>query len=118
MRRLFATFANRAARAVGSSAAFRFGLGTFILWAITGPIFDYAESWQLVISTGTTIVTFQMVFLIYHTQTATAWPGIRRLMNSFDAPMLRTNLWALRNCRMRSWKRCIVNAAPPCRSNA
>ncbi len=43
-------------------------LGTVLLWAVTGPIFSYSDTWQLVINTGTTIVTFLMVFLIQNTQ--------------------------------------------------
>ena len=42
--------------------------GTILVWAITGPIFDYSDTWQLVINTGTTIITFLMVFLIQNTQ--------------------------------------------------
>lgn len=48
--------------------AFVLALGTIIVWAITGPLFDFNETWQLVINTGTTIITFLMVFLIQRTQ--------------------------------------------------
>lgn len=68
MERLFAQFANSAAKAAGSSAAFLLGLAAVLVWAISGPIFSYSETWQLVINTGTTIVTFLMVFLIQNTQ--------------------------------------------------
>jgi|SRR5262245_39903323 len=53
---------------VGSSAAFVIALLVIIIWAVTGPIFDYSSNWQLVINTGTTIVTFLMVFLIQRSQ--------------------------------------------------
>src|SRR6185437_1758601 len=52
----------------GSTAAFGAALGIVILWAILGPVFHYSDTWQLVINTGTTIVTFLMVFLIERTQ--------------------------------------------------
>ena len=52
----------------GSSLAFGLALGTIIVWALTGPLFHYSDTWQLVINTGTTIVTFLMVFLIQRAQ--------------------------------------------------
>jgi len=55
-------------RAAGSSAAFAVALAVVIAWGVTGPIFGYSDTWQLVINTGTTIVTFLMVFLIQRSQ--------------------------------------------------
>ena len=52
----------------GSSGAFGLALGCILLWGVTGPIFGFSDTWQLVINTGTTIVTFLMVFLIQRTQ--------------------------------------------------
>ncbi|RPI15835.1 MAG: low affinity iron permease family protein [Ignavibacteriae bacterium] len=52
----------------GSTTAFVIAFATIIIWAVTGPIFNYSDTWQLVINTGTTIVTFLMVFLIQRTQ--------------------------------------------------
>lgn len=52
----------------GSSPAFVIALGLVIVWAVTGPVFDYSEGWQLIINTGTTIITFLMVFIIQHSQ--------------------------------------------------
>ena len=52
----------------GQAAAFLTALGVVLVWAITGPLFHYSDTWQLVINTGTTIVTFLMVFLIQNTQ--------------------------------------------------
>lgn len=52
----------------GSSWAFLVALGTIVIWAVTGPIFGFSDTWQLVINTGTTIVTFLMVFLIQRAQ--------------------------------------------------
>jgi low affinity Fe/Cu permease len=68
MREAFRTFASRVADRVGSPAAFLVGLGLIVIWAITGPFFGYSDTWQLVVNTATTIVTFLMVFLIQNTQ--------------------------------------------------
>jgi low affinity Fe/Cu permease len=68
MREAFRTFASRVADRVGSPAAFLGGLGLIVIWAITGPFFGYSDTWQLVVNTATTIVTFLMVFLIQNTQ--------------------------------------------------
>lgn len=56
------------ARGMGKPAAFFTAVALIILWAATGPIFGYSDTWQLIINTGTTIVTFLMVFLIQNTQ--------------------------------------------------
>jgi low affinity Fe/Cu permease len=61
-------FANWTARATGHPAAFALAGGVIIVWLISGPIFEFSDTWQLVINTGTTIVTFLMVFLIQNTQ--------------------------------------------------
>ena len=65
---LFGEFANRVAVVVGSPWAFLIAAGSIVAWAVTGPVFHYSDSWQLIINTGTTVVTFLMVFLIQHTQ--------------------------------------------------
>ena len=65
---LFGKFAKWTARATGHPAAFAVALLTIFAWVITGPIFGFSDTWQLVINTGTTIVTFLMVFLIQNTQ--------------------------------------------------
>jgi low affinity Fe/Cu permease len=66
--RLFSRFAHMAARAAGSPAAFLLATASIIIWAVTGPVFGYSDTWQLVINTATTIITFLMVFLIQNTQ--------------------------------------------------
>ena len=68
MREQFRKFARNTANIVGSSWAFFLAVGVVIVWAATGPMFNYSDTWQLVINTGTTIVTFLMVFLIQSTQ--------------------------------------------------
>lgn len=65
---LFERFANAATTFTGSSTAFISALLIVIVWGISGPIFKYSETWQLVINTGTTIITFLMVFLIQKAQ--------------------------------------------------
>jgi|SRR5581483_10588077 len=67
-REAFRRFANGTAGAVGSPIAFFVASATVIVWALLGPHYHYSDTWQLVINTGTTIVTFLMVFLIQNTQ--------------------------------------------------
>ena len=64
----FAAFANRISKATGSPWAFCLCVVLVLAWAASGPVFKFSETWQLVINTGTTIVTFLMVFLIQNTQ--------------------------------------------------
>jgi len=64
----FTRFANGASRATGRPGTFVLALIVVLTWAITGPIFKFSDTWQLVINTGTTIITFLMVFLIQNTQ--------------------------------------------------
>ena len=64
----FATLATHAANAVGSPIAFLAAILVIAAWAVTGPMFHFSDTWQLVINTGTTIITFLMVFLIQNTQ--------------------------------------------------
>ena len=64
----FGDFSRRIARAMGQPAAFGTALAIILIWAVAGPIFKFSDTWQLVINTGTTIVTFLMVFLIQNTQ--------------------------------------------------
>ncbi|HTD66177.1 MAG TPA: low affinity iron permease family protein [Candidatus Limnocylindria bacterium] len=67
-REKFRRFAHRTSQIVGSPWMFILACLVIIAWAVTGPIFHYSDTWQLVINTGTTIVTFLMVFLIQNTQ--------------------------------------------------
>ena len=64
----FAELSSRVARAAGRPSTFAVSIGLILVWAVTGPLFGYSDAWQLVINTGTTIVTFLMVFLIQNTQ--------------------------------------------------
>lgn len=68
MHELFRKLSQRISWLVGSPVAFMVALLLIVCWAITGPIFNFSDTWQLVINTGTTIVTFLMVFLIQNTQ--------------------------------------------------
>src|SRR5262249_47371591 len=64
----FARFARGTARSVGHTSAFAAALAIVLVWAATGPYFHYSDTWQLVINTGTTVITFLMVFVIQQTQ--------------------------------------------------
>jgi low affinity Fe/Cu permease len=64
----FSKFAHAVAHMAGTPTAFLLAMLTIVMWAITGPIFGYSDTWQLVINTGTTIVTFLMVFMIQGAQ--------------------------------------------------
>ena len=64
----FASFANAVAHFAGSPLAFSVAFLSLVAWGLSGPFFDYSEAWQLVINTGTTIVTFMMVFVIQNSQ--------------------------------------------------
>jgi low affinity Fe/Cu permease len=64
----FTSFAKTISRATGRPAAFLLAVGIVLVWLVTGPLFRFSDTWQLVINTGTTVVTFLMVFLIQSTQ--------------------------------------------------
>ncbi len=64
----YSQFSKAAARFCGRPRVFVMALAVILAWVITGPIFHYSDTWQLVINTGTTIITFLMVFLIQNTQ--------------------------------------------------
>ncbi|MGH6987963.1 MAG: low affinity iron permease family protein [Caulobacteraceae bacterium] len=88
MDKLFARFANATARITGSPIAFLLCLAAVLIWGATGPMFKYSETWQLIINTGTTIVTFLMVFLIQNTQNrdgAAIQTKLDELIRSSDA---------------------------------
>src|ERR1700758_496748 len=65
---LFARFSRWVERQVGRSSTFVLAIAVVVIWAVSGPVFDWSDTWQLVINTGTTIVTFLMVFVIQNTQ--------------------------------------------------
>jgi low affinity Fe/Cu permease len=66
--KFFNKFSNIVTKATGTAAAFIIALLVILIWAITGPLFNFSDTWQLVINTGTTIITFLMVFVIQHSQ--------------------------------------------------
>ena len=65
---IFEEFSNKVTNAAGSTFAFIIALSLVLIWAVTGPLFHFSEAWQMVINTGTTIITFLMVFLIQKSQ--------------------------------------------------
>ena len=68
MREPFRRFANRCADMVGSPSAFLAAVAVIVIWSFTGPMYGYSDTWQLVINTGTSVITFLMVFLLQTTQ--------------------------------------------------
>lgn len=68
MTRAFTHFSNLIAKIAGKPFTFILACVVIVVWAVTGPLFNYSDTWQLIINTGTTIVTFLMVFLIQNTQ--------------------------------------------------
>ena len=68
MRKFFNWFATKTSTAAGQPGTFVIAVAIIAVWAVTGPMFHYSDTWQLIINTGTTIVTFLMVFLIQNTQ--------------------------------------------------
>jgi low affinity Fe/Cu permease len=66
--RAFNRFSTIITKATGTPAAFAIALSVIIIWAVTGPLFKFSDTWQLVINTGTTIITFLMVFVIQQSQ--------------------------------------------------
>src|SRR5436189_4983629 len=68
LRRAFDVFAGKSSKTAGSPWAFGVAVAVLLIWAVSGPFFGFSDTWQLVINTGTTIVTFLMVFLIQSTQ--------------------------------------------------
>lgn len=72
LRSLFNLVARKASHAAGTPWTFLGAVGIVLFWALTGPVFKFNDTWQLVINTGTTIITFLMVFLIQHSQNADA----------------------------------------------
>lgn len=83
---LLEKFSYQATRATGTSAAFVLAVAVIIVWGITGPVFHFSDTWQLVINTGTTIVTFLMVFLIQRAQNKDAL-AIHLKLNEIVAAM-------------------------------
>jgi low affinity Fe/Cu permease len=95
----FRSCANRVADAVGSPGTFAAGLIVVLIWAATGPIFHYSDTWQLVINTGTSVVTFLMVFLIQNTQNRDA-AAMQLKLNELIRAMstARNTMLDLENC--------------------
>jgi low affinity Fe/Cu permease len=99
MREQFRKFSHSVSCAVGSPMAFVLAIGVIIAWAATGPVLHFSDTWQLVINTGTTIVTFLMVFLIQNTQNRDARAIQLKLDELLRAvQQARTELVDLENC--------------------
>jgi low affinity Fe/Cu permease len=95
----FAEIAKRTSEFAGSSIAFVGACAVILIWVVTGPLFHFSDTWQLIINTGTTIVTFLMVFLVQHTQNRDARAlhlKMDELLRSLDSA--RNRLIDLENC--------------------
>ena len=95
----FSEVARQASCQLGTPFAFALACSVVLLWAVTGPLFGYSDTWQLVINTGTTIVTFLMVFLVQNTQNRDARAlhlKLDEILRSIDAA--RNKLINLENC--------------------
>ena len=95
----FSDIARRTSCVLGTPGAFAVACGVVALWAVSGPLFGYSDTWQLAINTGTTIVTFLMVFLVQHTQNRDARAlhlKMDELLRSLDAA--RNRLISLESC--------------------
>ncbi len=108
----FSNFSQTTAHLTGHPVAFMLAFVVIVVWAVTGPMFHYSDTWQLVINAGTTIVTFLMVFLIQNTQnrdTLALQLKLSELVLAVEDA--RTVLQRSRTCLMRTWKGCIERAA-------
>ena len=83
--RLFDRFATAVTRSTGSPPAFSVACAAILLWAVLGPIFHFSETWQLVVNTGTTIVTFLMVFVIQRSQNKDS-EAMKKLAQALRSP--------------------------------
>ena len=95
----FSEVARQASCALGTPAAFAVACLVVVVWAVTGPLFGYSNTWQLVINTGTTIITFLMIFLVQNTQNRDSRAlhlKLDELLRSVDAA--RNRLIDLENC--------------------
>jgi len=84
--RRFERFAHAISHFAGSTAAFLIALGLIVLWLVLGPVFHYSSTWQLAVNTGTTVVTFLMVFLIQRSQNKEAL-AVQRKLNEVVAAL-------------------------------
>jgi low affinity Fe/Cu permease len=99
LRERFRLYANRIADGVGSPGTFGVAVFIVLAWAVTGPMFHYSDTWQLVINTGTSVVTFLMVFLIQNTQNRDAAAMQLKLNELIRAvSTARNTLVDLENC--------------------
>ena len=89
--RALESFSTSVTKWTGSSTAFAVAVAVIVIWAVTGPLFGFSDSWQLVINTGTTIVTFLMVFLIQRTQNKDALAIHLKLNELVAASTLASN---------------------------
>jgi low affinity Fe/Cu permease len=114
----FTRVAKKTAHYTGRPIAFGLAAGTILIWLITGPIFDYSDTWQLIINTGTTVITFLMVFLIQNTQnrdTAAIQIKLDELMRVSHAHNALMDLEELEEVEIERFRRKYVRLAAAAR---
>ena len=102
----FDHFAGKIADTTGHPVVFALACGIILVWAITGPLFGFGDTWQLVINTGTTIITFLMVFLIQNTQNREAKATqikLDELIRATERRTTRCSIWKT-SAKRTSWK--------------
>ena len=108
---LFTRFAQAAAHWTGRPIALLIAVSFILIWAVTGPLFGYSDTWQLVINTSTTIITFLMVFLIQNTQNWHTLAADRRRIDHRDARCTQPARRHRRSERHRPRSLCTTNTA-------
>jgi hypothetical protein len=111
MNEAFRRFSNKTSEIVGSSWSFIVAVLVILVWFFTGPMFEYSDTWQLIINTGTTIVTFLMVFLIRTRKTATPKRFTSSSMNCCAQLKGRALAWSI-------WKISPTKSYSNCRNNS
>jgi low affinity Fe/Cu permease len=117
MEKTFNRMAEAVAHATGRPWAFALCVASVVIWALTGPIFHYSETWQLVINTGTTIITFLMVFLIQNTQNRDGAAIQAKLDELIRSGHGKNDLLGLSISRRRRWSSFAPSARRPRRQS-
>ena len=108
----YTRFAMGAARFSGRPAVFLLALLVILVWVVTGPLFDFSDTWQLVINTGTTIVTFLMVFLIQNSQNRDT-EALHIKLDELELDRFRAKYEALAEAARRKQGERVGDADPP-----
>lgn len=108
--KFFGDLANKTSLAAGRASTFILAASIVIVWAVSGPLFGFSDTWQLVINTGTTIVTFLMVFLIQNSQNRDSAAIQVKLDELIRVGAARNSLVGIEHLTETNWKICATNA--------